>query len=57
MVEKTVPECGHRVMFECGKLVSKYDCPQEVELEHIKLSCGHSLRGECRLLYAGTILL
>ena len=55
MVEKEVPKCGHKVTIECGKQVSKYDCQQEVELEHIRFSCGHSLRAECRLRYAGII--
>lgn len=56
LCEKTL-DCGHRCLLPCREPCSTKSCQQEVEFEDIELPCGHLFRAECRLRYAGKLVL
>ena len=44
-VEKTIPQCKHKIQTECGKKVSRKDCTSMCEKQ---LKCGHKCLLPCR---------
>ena len=52
MCEKML-DCGHQCPLLCQEPCTTEACKHQVELNSITLSCGHPLKGECNLRYAG----
>ncbi|GJQ79482.1 hypothetical protein Trydic_g16335 [Trypoxylus dichotomus] len=44
-IEKTIPDCGHKVKIECSKVPTTKDCKQNCVLE---LPCGHKCKNKCK---------
>ena len=45
--------CGHRCPLLCQEPCKTKACKHQVELNTIQLPCGHPLKGECNIRYAG----
>ena len=46
-------DCGHQCPLLCQEPCTTKACKRQVELNSITLACGHPLKGECNLRYAG----
>ena len=55
MCEKIL-DCGHQCPLLCQEPCTTEACKHQVELNSITLPCGHHLKGECNLRYAGIII-
>lgn len=50
-------KCGHSCTLPCREQCHSQVCLKMVELDGISMNCGHPLRGECHLRFAGILII